>query len=332
MIEAMKMYRNAGEGTVADALHKEALVLQQIARREAQSFSVEMDFAGYVDEARAKVGGQDLNSALTTLASIATPPRLSWLRRQTEEEIQAFPFQHWIQEALKDDRGRTIARRATRGNDESSDQRAFRVDMLKNAEFMRGGMVLAHIEPARVQIMLEHQPRIDQFVDLVSVSPFVPNDRVMIFARGLLGGLKGDFLLAIHLLVPQLEHSIRRIFEQHGVLTTALRQEDVQEDRSLGSLLLDDRFQEAGNDIFGEDLYFDLRGVLVERWGANLRNRVAHGLMSDSAFSSVQCCYAWWMTLRLVLWPHLIALQQEPGEPDMFADPESEASDDFDLD
>ena len=36
--------------------------------------------------------------------------------------------------------------------------------------------------------------------------------------------------------------------------------------------------------------------------------------MSAADFSHVQCCYAWWLALRLVMWPHLLAMTEAPGE------------------
>jgi hypothetical protein len=315
LLEAMKMYREAGEPAQADALHAEALALQRVARGEAQPFSIEVDLTEHVDQARAAVRGKELFPALAALAAVTGPTDVAWLRELTEEEIRAFPFQHWIQSTLGDDRGRTVARRAARGDgDEADDERALRADMLKNADWVRGAKTASFIEPARHQIMLEHRPRLHHLMDLVAASPFVPQDREPIFARGLLAGLRGDFLVATHLLVPQLENSIRVVFEQHGVVTSTLVGDDVQEDRTLGALLQGQRYRALADAIFGEALAFDLRGVLVERWGANLRNRVAHGLMSTADFTNVQCCYAWWLTLRLVMWPHLLAMTEVPGD------------------
>ncbi len=37
-------------------------------------------------------------------------------------------------------------------------------------------------------------------------------------------------------------------------------------------------------EIFGPDIAFDLRGILIERFGDNMRNEFAHGLMPEGAF------------------------------------------------
>ena len=41
--------------------------------------------------------------------------------------------------------------------------------------------------------------------------------------------------------------------------------------------------------LLGEDLVFDLQGLLVERFGVNLRNRMAHGLMGTNSPPRTSC-------------------------------------------
>ena len=51
--------------------------------------------------------------------------------------------------------------------------------------------------------------------------------------------------------------------------------------------------------IFGVDILFDLRGILIERFGHNLRNEVAHGLIPEGVFYREASEYLWWLILRL---------------------------------
>ncbi|MCL2927754.1 MAG: DUF4209 domain-containing protein [Trichodesmium sp. MAG_R01] len=61
--------------------------------------------------------------------------------------------------------------------------------------------------------------------------------------------------------------------------------------------------------MFDEDTLFDLKGLLVDRSGSNLRNLMAHGLLDDEDFSSPLMSYLWWVTLRLCYLPLLIYQQ-----------------------
>ncbi|MEE9424632.1 MAG: DUF4209 domain-containing protein [Methylococcales bacterium] len=53
--------------------------------------------------------------------------------------------------------------------------------------------------------------------------------------------------------------------------------------------------------IFGVDLLFELKAVFTDSIGPNLRNEVAHGLLTDNAAFGTAPVYAWWMLLRWVV-------------------------------
>ena len=109
LLEAVKMLQAAGERAQADAIYKEAIELQQIARTEAQPFSIEVDLTEPTDRSRAAVRDKELFPALAALATLIQPFSVDWLRAQTEEHSEQFPIQHLIQQRLGDERGRTVA-------------------------------------------------------------------------------------------------------------------------------------------------------------------------------------------------------------------------------
>ena len=100
--------------------------------------------------------------------------------------------------------------------------------------------------------------------------------------------------------------------------------EGIQEEYSLRRLLYE--IPEV-REFFGEDLLFDLRGLLHERFGSNLRNRLAHGLVTDSEFlHSGASVYAWWLVLYLCCAP-LLARQAAAQNNDTLNDDNQEADD-----
>ena len=50
---------------------------------------------------------------------------------------------------------------------------------------------------------------------------------------------------------------------------------------------------------FGTGMAFDLRGLLVERFGLNIRNDLFHGLLDIAHMSSEGALYVWWLILRI---------------------------------
>jgi Domain of unknown function (DUF4209) len=66
--------------------------------------------------------------------------------------------------------------------------------------------------------------------------------------------------------------------------------------------------------IFGVDFVFNLRGLLVEPFGANLRNEMAHGLLSANQMYSYAPRYVWWLTLRMCCLPIFAEMHRKEAE------------------
>ena len=67
-------------------------------------------------------------------------------------------------------------------------------------------------------------------------------------------------------------------------------------------------------EIFGEDMVFHLQRLLVDPLGANLRNKMAHGMMSFGEFFSISVAYLYWLILRLVCLPVIAYLRQQAAD------------------
>lgn len=173
--------------------------------------------------------------------------------------------------------------------------------------------------PALKVLQVEHRFALETLQRLCLDSPTVPAGHVDLWARGLHHGLNGDFPSAITLLVPQLEQLVRRQLQAAGAYTLVVdRETGVESEKGLGALL---GMPEA-TAVLGESLAFELRALLVEQQGANLRNHVAHGLLTDGQAWSAYALYAWWLALRLAVVP--VWLSQTP-QTDSSAD--SQAAD-----
>ena len=109
---------------------------------------------------------------------------------------------------------------------------------------------------------------------------------------------------------------MRYILEQVGVSASGLDSKGIQDEFSLNTTLKEPRFSEPLSKVFGEDLIFDLRGLLIERFGANLRNDMAHGLIGTNFFYSENGCYLWWLSLRIYSLPVLAKFRKEQKTDD----------------
>lgn len=256
------------------------------------STSQKIDISHFVKEAQEKVKGKEIHDALFTLAiEMGSSTPVSYIQTQVQEYSEKFIMRHLFPTIVINEMGKVTAK-------ESS----LRDQMFREAVYHQQMQTQAVIEPARYQINLEHNVRISDFFPLVANNPFVPQGREYIYARGLHAGLIGDFLLAAHLLPPQIEHSIRCILYQRGFITSGLNDQGIQDEHNINTF-----FRQRESElvqIFGEDLTFDLQGLLVQKgFGSNLRNEMAHGLIDNNGFSNPQVIYLWWLTLRLCCLP-----------------------------
>jgi len=167
------------------------------------------------------------------------------------------------------------------------------------AQFMWSLRVSCYIEPARSQIFSEHHPTFEDLAFLVRDNPFVPSGHEALFLRGIHAGFNGDFVVASHLLIPQIENSIRYVLESNGVDVSNLMSDGTQPVKVLGALFGMKETQE----VFGESLCFELRGCLIEKTGYDFRNRLAHGFVSERECYSSAAGMVWWLVLRICLLP-----------------------------
>ena len=296
--DAIQAFKHIGsEHERVEKLHQELLEYQLKSTSQMGRVSTEIPIDDLSASATNAVMGKTRREAICALALIDDPSYLGFLRQHLEQDKQQNPFFYAIPWSNVDASGRTTDFVPSSFSD-SVDEResATRSHLLRNAGYMRSLMVQARIEPARLQILQEHNVHEQDFAPFTTNNPFVPEGREAIFARGLHAGLQGDFVVAIPLLTPQLENSIRHVLTQHGVVTSKLNSKGIQDFYSLGKILHLPEMIE----ILGEDITFDLQGLLIERSGANLRNEMAHGLMDSKDFFRTHAVYLWWLTLHLL--------------------------------
>lgn len=289
-------------------IHTQLLEIQEKGVGEMATFSQEWDAQEIIEVSERAVSGKTLFDALFQLCLLLSPPKVSHLREQAQQQRKDFILSQFFPKVLMNGMGRVVARQS--GSKSDSNEEALRVDMFHNAQQGRTVSVQGGIEPARNRINQEHAMRLEDFWNIAESSSFVPQGRERLFAKGLFEGMQGEFMTATHLLVPQIENALRQLLEQQGILTSGVDQEGIQEEYDLNRMLREPQFAEPLTKVLGGDTVFDLRGLLVERFGSNLRNDMAHGLLQDGAFYSVSCVYLWWLTLRLCCLPVIGALQQ----------------------
>jgi len=321
-VEAFRSIRGTKEETVdakarAEEVHKLLLQYQEETRNEMITSSHEMDISELVEEARNRVRGKDFQEALFALALLGAPTDVSRLRQQVQQQAREFVASHLFPVVMMNEMGKVTARQpgSVLSSNPKEAEAATRFEMCRNAIYYQNLQAQAYVEPARYQINLEHGVRLNDILSIISHSPFVPPQREYLFAKGLYAGLTGDFFTSTHILIPQIENSVRYIMWRRGIITSGLDDSGIQNEHNLNSTL----YRPEIASIFDENTLFDLKCLLVEHAGSNLRNRMAHGLINDGEFMNPLMSYIWWFTLRLCCLPILIH-QQRVEQPNYSTD------------
>jgi len=306
MSEAIEALGRAEAGKAAiDAARKRLRELQEASLGELKTYSFEMDISGAIEEAKEHVRCRDFKVALRRLVLGVQLVKPEAIRAEVIKTAKENPLHHLFASSLLDSKGRPIAKTAGLLNEVGDDaEAALRAEMFSYAEQFNWRLrVSAFIEPARQQIRNDHHPNFDDLLFLVLNNPFVPLGHEGIFLRGLHAGFHGDFLIASHLLVPQIENSIRHVLEGNDVDVSVYKPDGTQPVKILGGILGHPRT----TGILGDDLVFELQGALIEKTGFDLRNRIAHGFISEAECFTESSVFIWWHVLRMCLVPMLVA-------------------------
>ncbi len=249
------------------------------------------------DKSAKHVKGYAFDEALARLVHVSRPTDVTALGTQLAKQSQEFIWDKIAGTNALDHQGKVVDYIPPAGGgtpaEEAEGKRKRMVQMAREVNWNL--KVTWQIEPARKQMLLEHSIRWEQLAPLLRNNPLVPPGHAGIFIRGFQSGFFGDWLVAMHLLIPQVEAVIRYGLQQNGVVTSTLEQDGTQKEKDLNQLL----WLPETEDLLGPDLLFDLRGILIERFGYNMRNESAHGLMSEAEFYQPAASFLWWLLLRL---------------------------------
>ena len=258
-----------------------------------------VDISHNAEKARKAVRGKERVEALKEFANLYPGVNVKELRENAIEGRRLYPLASLFSSKTMGSGGRTVAKNF------GDDDKSILSQMISDHGISVVLAVWGDILPAQEILLLEHRLREANFIGLARQSPFVPIGRELLFGKALYAGYDRDFVTALHLLVPQIEHAVRFHLKQDGV-TTTLDSKGIETENSLSWLM---ELEETEH-IFGEDLSFEIKALFCNLSGPNLRNNLAHGLLDDQACQSAYAIYAWWFGLKLVFNPFWNAAHQ----------------------
>ena len=260
------------------------------------TYSTQVDLSDVAKEAKGKIGNVSLACAIYNFVLLYGTPSPDELRKRAREFAEEFPISNMMPVAMYDDEGNLVAKSSGySGKDDDGLRRIIHT----YEQFRRQTQAYGGIDPARVQISFEHSIGEASLFSIVQRSPFIPLEKEGIFLNGFTKFFHGDYISASHILIPQLENSLRYILKLHGQDTSRIKQDATQERIILSTILKNEKLEE----ILTPSIVYEIDNLFNHRFGPSLRHQFAHGLVSSNACFSPDVIYACWFILRLACLP-----------------------------
>jgi hypothetical protein len=214
----------------------------------------------------------DLKNVLKRIAAHFIP-----IKKQVKEEIiklsKNTPTLYLIGHQILDEKGRIISTIGPLENDlEGHIIRHVSQNLSFSSIFLR-------------EVIVETENRLglnsNAVIDFIKDSPIINKERLTIIKMGLDAYFDNDFVSAIHLLIPQLEDSIRNIIEITGGNVLKESRRGGFHLRTFDDIL---RSEVIVNSL-GEDFADYMRILFTDPRGWNLRNNVCHGMLAPKMFN-----------------------------------------------
>lgn len=260
----------------------------------------EQDISQLVNTAIAKVQSVDLFDALFRLGTITRPSNIERLRQHAVEQMQTsiswiFGTTHLDHEGMT-----TAVIPAGLGiKDDENGLRCWSI-MMRNIGIEHQLVVEGQIMPALNEVTTKYVVVKEAIEQICSNHPFIPDGHEEYFVKGLLAGFNRDFMTACHLLVPQIENSLRYLARQKGEEPSTLHGDGSQERNGIKALL----GHQAIIDTLGSDLTTNLQVVLLDKLYGDLRNQLSHGYVPASTYWGTAPKFLWWLVLHIVMIPY----------------------------
>lgn len=292
--KAIQTYREAGEKAKAEELIHELKEANKIAVSQMKPIKAEIDATPLIKLADDSLQGKNGLDAINGFISLYQPCSYEKERISVEELAKKYPLQAILGKSIFTSESNISAKIPGMLEDNTDNTQAAIIQQYNLSQNLVAATTLRR---AIVIILKSDETWKTAVKEIITMSKFVPEERRDIFEKAITAGFEGDLLVFTHLIIPQIENSIRVIFALNKLKVTAVSPEGTQEERDLNSLLTDANAE----GILGRDLAWEMRSLLIEKSGPNLRNRLCHGLMSSENLYSTSAVFLLWLTLYLVV-------------------------------
>jgi len=271
-----KLYRIHLRYGLKDEANKISIKIKELSKKHLSELKkIEMPIEiseKEIDELISKLIDGDLKSALINVAVCYIPKREEVIK-QLKNLSQVAPLYFLFSREILDRDGRAIATVEPLEKD---------IDGHVVLQISQNMQITSIILRKTIDALIKKfNLNAKKLVNYFYESPIFDEERREFFIRGIEAYLNGDFLVALHILIPQIEALIRNLAEKIDVPILKPSRSGGFDYRTLHELLSD----EGIINVLGEDMSLYLRVLLTDKRGWNLRNNICHGISKAEDFN-----------------------------------------------
>lgn len=201
-------------------------------------------------------------------------PNKEKVKEQIFDLSKKAPLTFFIPEQIQDKKGRVVATIGSLEDDlEGHVVRQISQNLSFSSPFLR----------AVIQESINSKGLFkSNILDFLVKTPILNSDRISIIDKALDAYFQNDYLVFIHLIIPQIEESVRSIVEIAGGNVLKPSRGGGYHLRTFDDILRDDIIIKS----LGEDFADYYRILFTDQRGWNLRNKVCHGMAHTRMFNS----------------------------------------------
>lgn len=240
------------------------------------SAEVEIDAEKIEAEIESLIEGNEFDKVMMRVADRFIP-KTKFARRLVEDRKKAAPLLSMLKSVIVRSDGQP---EAIIDPDDEEGTLHYQIN-----QYMAFGQSILHHSLKR--LFEKFSTSAEDVVNFVYQSPIFLESRRALLQSGVQAYFDGDFIKAIHVLVPQVEDTLRSMAAKSGipVYKTVRGASGITDVKSMNNILEDQRLR----NMLTEDLWRYLTVLYIDRRGLNLRNDLAHGLMNTENFNVLIC-------------------------------------------
>lgn len=295
--KAIVLFRNNGASAQAESVHRKLIDVQKQIPKNMHIYRTTFDVSKAIENIETNMDGLSFEECIIRLTQYLGFESIDTIKKRTIDECKSDPLSSLFGNNILDSQGRTVIKLSPLDeNNPEKDSHLLELHMFHSS--LKAQRIVGDFWIKNILHYIRNKFTIDNSkIDfLINNNCIIPDGREMIFRKGIGDFLRGDYYVAMHILAPQMENLFRNIANEVGGVTSTLSDDGLAQEKVLSSVFSLPELLDA----YDNNIIFAFRGLLNEQAGANIRNRIAHGIIDEAECSSGECLYFGALVIKLL--------------------------------